>query len=250
MNSAVTTHMQAVSPAEGLAALRELLLSSKSKKLRKDPTEIRLMVDRQLNKLAARAAELNAAKDPEGAGKCMAAYYQLFSIYKQQFVPLMDKLGVKGAADLVLQVGSPLSEITPELWQQLSSMASGGEYASLLSKLAPILPKPRPGQAKAAKGGGKRKAASKSSESDPSSSSDGGSKASSQDSKRHKSKHESMAEVAKGVGRAIGQGIQQALAQAQAFGGRGRGYGRGYGRGGGRGGGRSPGGKGDRGPRK
>jgi len=185
----------------------------------------------------------------------LAAYTQLYLVYKQQFLPLVQSLGVKGAADLVLQVGSPLSDITPETWQQLSSMASGGEYAAILAQLGPGLPEVKPKAQVALPKSKKRKSAGKSSAKSSesgsgSSSSSGGETPDPKPSKKakgapvlNKDTQETFQAVARTLGAAIGQGIQRSL--SGGFGGRGGG-GRHFGKGG-RGGGKSPRGKGDRG---
>ena len=256
VDNAITTHIQALPSASGLQQLQELLLNSKNKKLRKDLAEIRNVVSGQLKKLHSRAAECNAAGDTRAAGQCLAAYTQLYLVYKQQFLPLVQSLGVKGAADLVLQVGSPLSDITPETWQQLSSMASGGEYAAILAQLGPGLPEVKPKaqvalpKSKKRKSAGKSSAKSSESGSGSSSSSGGDETPDPKPSKKakgapvlNKDTQETFQAVARTLGAAIGQGIQRSL--SGGFGGRGGG-GRHFGKGG-RGGGRSPRGKGDRG---
>jgi hypothetical protein len=105
----------------------------------------------------------------------MRAYMELFGVYTKQFQPLAEHLGAKAAVDLVLQVNSPLSDVTPAMWDSLAAQANGGQYTALLKKLDDSIPAAkRPGPAippkKSTKKSAKRSSRSSSSSDDHSSS--------------------------------------------------------------------------------
>ena len=143
---ALTEHQR-----NGIDVLQALLGEQKNKRLRKSLPEIRNLVALQLNQLLKKAAQCQADGLGQGAGQCMAAYIQLRDVYKQQFEPLVHRLGVKEAVDLVLQVGNPLSDITPDMWTQLSAQAAGGQYAAIMASLGGKLPAAKPSASKKAK---------------------------------------------------------------------------------------------------
>jgi hypothetical protein len=129
-----------VSMRSGIEALQDLLVQQRNKRYRKSLPDIRNMVHHQLQKLMALAADCKAEGAAEGASTCLRAYMELFGVYTKQFQPLAEHLGAKAAVDLVLQVGSPLSDVTPAMWDSLAAQANGGQYAALLKKLDDSIP--------------------------------------------------------------------------------------------------------------
>lgn len=162
---ASTTGALAEHQRNGIEVLQSLLAEQKNKRLRKSLPEIRTLVAQQLNKLMKKAAECRADGLVDGAGQCLAAYIQLRDVYKLQFEPLVLKLGVRDTVDLVLNVNNPLSDITPEMWTQLSAQAAGGQYSAILARLGDQLPAAKPSVA-SKKAKRKRSSSSSSSSSD------------------------------------------------------------------------------------
>lgn len=144
---ATTTGALAENQRNGIETLQALLSEQKNKRLRKSLPEIRTLVSGQLNQLWKKAGQCQADGLVQEAGQCMAAYIQLREVYKQQFEPLVHRLGVKEAVDLVLQVNNPLSDVTPEMWRQLSAQAAGGQYTAIMASLEGKVPAVQPSAA-------------------------------------------------------------------------------------------------------